>query len=116
MNTTTNPTCADRIAEEMARREEQIRQIVEQAEDSEYYGDEEAIYELALAIDTKQVTTICLSWGGPSDYIKVTHKGTDIYKMVYRFSDWFDTATVEVEQGSALWNYAAWMIEIQVAE
>lgn len=116
MNTSTNPTCADRIAEEMANREGQIRQIVEQAEDSEYYGDEEAIYELALSIDTKQVTTICLSWGGPSDYIEVTHKGMDISKMVYRFSDWFDTATVEVEEGSALWNYAVWMVEIQVAE
>lgn len=123
MNTTSNPTCADRIAGELASREEQLREImqrmeraVEQAEESEYYGDEEAIYELALSIDTKQITTICLSWGGPADYIDVTHKGGDISRMVYRFADWFDSATVEVERGSALWNYAAWMVEIEVAE
>lgn len=123
MNTTSNPTCADRIAGALSSREEQLSQImqrmeraVEQAEESEYYGDEEAIYELALSIDTKQVTTICLSWGGPSDYIEVTHKGMDISRMVYRFADWFDSATVDIEKGSALWNYAAWMVEIEVAE
>lgn len=111
MTTTTNPTCADRIASEMADREEQIRAMVEQAEDSEYYGDEEAIYELALSITKETVTTICLSYGGPADYLEITHNEADIRKMVYRFSDWFDTATEEVQRGSALWNYGEMIIE-----
>jgi hypothetical protein len=103
--------CADRIAEKMARREETIRQMVEQAEGSDYYGDEEAIYELALSINTKKVTTICLSWGGPSDYIEITHDEDGISKMMYRFSDWFDTATLYIEEGSHLWNYGAMILE-----
>lgn len=103
--------CANRIRQEMADREEQIRQMVEQAEDSEYYGDEEAIYELALSIDTAKVTTICLSYGGPADYIEITHDSDDIRKMVYRFSDWFDTATEEIERGSHLWNYGVMILD-----
>lgn len=103
--------CANRIRQEMADREETIRQMVEQAEGTEYYGDEEAIYELALSIDTAKVTTICLSYGGPADYIEITHKGGEISKMLYRFSDWFDTATEEIEEGSHLWNYGVMILE-----
>lgn len=106
--------CANRIHQEMEDREEQIRQMVEQAEGSEYYGDEEAIYNLALSIDTKKVTTICLSWGGPADYIEVTHDEGEILKMVYRFSDWFDTATTEIEEDSHLWNYALMILAGEV--
>lgn len=109
--TTQQPTCADRINREMAEREEQIRAMIEKSEESEYYGDEESIYDLALSIDTKKITTICLSYGGPADYIEVTHDNNGIYKMVYRFSDWFDTATKEIEEGSQLWDYAALMLE-----
>jgi len=111
MTTTTNPTCADRIASELADREEQIRQMLEQAEDSEYYGDEESIYELALSVDTARVTTICLSYGGPADYLEITHDTDRISKMVYRFSDWFDTATESVDRDSYLWQYGVMMLE-----
>jgi hypothetical protein len=111
MTTTTNPTCADRIGAELADREAQIKAMLEQAEDSEYYGDEEAIYELALSITVEKVATICLSWGGPADYLEITYGEGGIRKMVYRFSDWFDTATTEVEEGSNLWNYGVMMLE-----
>lgn len=111
MTTTTSPTCADRIGQELADREEQIRQMLEQAEDSEYYGDEEAIYELALSITVEKVATICLSWGGPADYLEITYGEGGIRKMIYRFSDWFDTATREVEEGSNLWDYGVMMLE-----
>lgn len=112
MTTTTQPaTCANRIDDEMKDREEQIRAMVEQTEESEYYGDEESIYELALSINTEKVTTVCLSWGGPADYLEITHNEGEIRKMVYRFSDWFDTATREVMEGSQLWNYGVMILE-----
>jgi hypothetical protein len=103
--------CANRIGQEMKDREEQIRQMIEQAEGSEYYGDEESIYELALSITNETVTTICLSYGGPADYLEITHNKGDIRKMVYRFSDWFDTAIETVERGSTLWTYGEMILE-----
>ena len=104
--------CADRIADEMKSREAQIAEMQSKAEESGYYGDEEALYELALGITNKCVMKICLSTGGPADYLEVTHDRDGIESVVYRFSDWFDTATREVERGSALWNYAQMMYEI----
>ena len=111
MNKVEEARCANRIGQEMADREEQIRQMIEQAEESEYYGDEESIYELALSITKETVTTICLSYGGPADYLEVRHNEGDIRSITYRFSDWFDTATQEVERGSYLWHYGEMMLE-----
>lgn len=108
---TIQPTCAERIGQEMADREEQIKAMTEQAEGSEYYGDEESIYELALSITVEKVATICLSWGGPADYIEITYGEGGISNMIYRYSDWFDTATREIKEGSALWNYGEMMLE-----
>lgn len=106
-----NETCADRIGQELADREAQIKAMTEQAEDSEYYGDEEAIYELALSVTVDKVAEICLSYGGTADYIQVTYNDGGIKKMIYQFSDWFDTATREIERGSYMWNYAAMIVE-----
>lgn len=106
-------TCADSVAGHMANREEQLRLMVEQVEGSEYYGDEEAIYELALSVDTEKITTICLSYGGPADYIEIRHNRDEIRSMTYRFSDWFDTATKEIERGTQLWNYGVMMLELR---
>jgi hypothetical protein len=112
MNTATKPeTCKDRISQELAEREADIQAMFDKAEESEYYGDEESIYEYALSVDTYKLTKICLSYGGPSDYIEITHDSDSIQKMVYRFSDWFDTATEEIEEGSALWRYGVIMLE-----
>ena len=106
-------TCANRIRDEWASREADIQAMFNKAEESEYYGDEEAIYEYALSIDTVQVTKICLSYGGPSDYIEVEHDSDGVRKMTYRFSDWFDTATTEIEENTALWRYAMMMLEME---
>lgn len=108
---TTTMKCADRIRQEMADREAQIKAMTEQAEGSEYYGDEEAIYELALSVDTYKVTKVCLSYGGPSDYLEITEDGHGVASMVYRFSDWFDTATLTVGEGTELWNYGMMILE-----
>lgn len=109
---TKEATCAQRIDEAMASREADIKAMVEQAEGTEYYGDEEAIYEYALAVSKYTVVKIELSWGGPSDYLecRVDDK-SGLYSVTYHFQDWYDGAEREVEEGSYLWQYADSMIE-----
>lgn len=112
---TTQPTCAERIAEEMKDREEYLQGLFDKAEESEYYGDYEEIYELALSVDTKKTTTVCLSWGGPADYLDIVWTPKEgIYTVTYRFEDWFDGASRNVEEGSALWKYAEIIVEGEV--
>lgn len=112
MNDTKQPTCAERIGSELADREQYLADLFKKAQESEYYGDYEEIYELALSVDTKKNTTICLSWGGPADYLDVIWTEKEgIYEITYRFEDWFDTASRKVEEGSALWQYAEMIIE-----
>lgn len=110
---TKQETCNQRIGQELASREADMKALFDKAEETEYYGDEESVYEYALSIDTKKVTTICLSYGGPADYIEITHDEDGVQKMVYRFSDWFDTATQEIEEGSALWRYGVIMLDME---
>lgn len=103
---TINQTCADRIEEQLKGREDDVRAILE---------SEEYIDDLALSIVTKRITIVTLSWGGPADYLEVTHDDNGIEKIFYRFSDWYDTATVQVEQESPLWDYASNILEMMAA-
>ena len=96
--------CADLIDDVMKSREEDIRALIDNP-------DEDNLYDLALSVDTKKITTICLSWGGPADYLEVYHLGADIERVTYRYSDWYDTATREVLEDSALYEYARVFIE-----
>lgn len=66
----------------------------------------------ALSVDTWKITTICFSWGGPSDYLEIQHDSGEIIKVTYRFSDWFDTATREVQEDSPLYDYAKNALEL----
>lgn len=109
---TKEKTCAERIASEMKDREETLKALMEKAEENEYYGDEEGVYEFAIGITRHQVMTLTLSYGGPADYLEVHYDDDGIGRVVYRFSDWFDTATREVEKGSPLWTYAEMMLEV----
>lgn len=106
--TTTQQRCTDLIAERMAEREEEIRSLLNDPE-----GDDND--DFALSIETDKLTTVCLSYGGPADYLEILWHGNDhaweIKRVTYRYSDWFDTATVNVEEGSALWQYAEYVIE-----
>lgn len=98
---TSQPTCQERIYDAMASREEDAKTYLETWED-----------DFALSIDTKKITTVCLSWGGPADYLEITHDEDGIDSVVYRFSDWFDTATLLVEEGSSLYAYAEQVLEM----
>lgn len=97
----TQPTCQERIYDAITSREEDAKNYLETWED-----------DFALSIDTKKITTVCLSWGGPSDYLEITHDDNGINSVVYRFSDWFDTATLLVDEDSPLYTYAQQVLEM----
>jgi hypothetical protein len=115
MNNTKELRCADRIAEQLASEERNIGDIYAVIDNPKEPLDEafEELYNYALGIDARQETVITLSWGGPASYLEVTHRGAEIYKVIYRFSDWYDTATQEVEEGTNLYRYAQEIIDIQ---
>jgi hypothetical protein len=108
--TTKELNCAQRIDEQMKEREDEIRALISNP-DSDWLQDDPA-----LSIDRREVFTICLSWGGPSDYIEVTTNEGEIEKMIYRFSDWFDTATMPIDEDSPLWEYARFQVEMMRGE
>ena len=98
--------CADRIGAELKDRADYIKGLLAGSDD-----DLEALNNLPLCIETKQETTITLSTGGPADYLHITHDNGEVLRVVYRFSDWFDTAIVELDETSPLWDYASDLIE-----
>lgn len=110
MSDTKELKCADKIGDELKSREEDIQALF----DSEDY---EEIGEFALSCDTTKLTKVCLSWGGPADYLEIEWFGNDsqweIVKVIYRYSDWFDTATIGVSEDSPLWRYAEYVIECE---
>lgn len=103
-------TCAQRIDEQLESREEQIRALLANP-DSDWIQDDPA-----LSIDRREVFTICLSWGGPADYLEVTTDEGEIEKIIYRFSDWFDTATITLDEESPLYEYARYQVEMMRGE
>lgn len=125
MDTVKELNCAERIANQLASEERNLGDIYKvldgesepAGEASETQTIDEAyseLYDYALGIDTNQLTTITLSWGGPASYLEILHRGTEITQLTYRFSDWFDTATQEItDTDSALYRYAQEMINIQ---
>jgi hypothetical protein len=125
MNTVKELNCAERIADQLASEERNLGDIYKvldgesepAGEASETQTIDEAyseLYNYALGIDTIKQTTITLSWGGPASYLEILHRGTEITQVIYRFSDWFDTATQEItDTESSLYRYAQEIINIQ---
>lgn len=103
MTTVKNNKCVDLIDDTMKDREDQIKELLNDLDD--YREDP------ALSIDTHKVTTVCLSYGGPADYLEISHSGLEIIRVIYRYSDWFDTATRVVLEDSPLYTYAQSIIE-----
>jgi hypothetical protein len=96
--------CADMIDDNMKDREEQITALL-----NDYDSDDND--DPALSIDSHKVTIVCLSYGGPADYLEISHNGLEIIRVIYRYSDWFDTATRVVLDDSPLYTYAQSIIE-----
>ena len=104
--------CADKIGDELKSREADIKALF----DTDNY---EEIGEFALSSDTVKLTKVCLSWGGPADYLEIewegNHSQQGTNKVIYRYSDWYDTATVIVEEDSPLYEYARHIIEYEAS-
>jgi hypothetical protein len=99
------PTCKDRIKDQLKSLNEDLTALYNNPE-SDYYFDDPA-----LSIDTYTLTVVCLSYGGPSSYLEIKHKGSEIYTVTYRFSDWFDTATIPVLECEPAYDYARSIVE-----
>ena len=110
MTTTKEATCEQRIDSHLEALEADITEVL-----SAYYEGEEDGFEAwnnyPLAVSTRTITKIELSWGGPSDFLKVEHEGAKIYAVTYHFQDWFDGATRTVLEGSKVWEYVCTVIE-----
>jgi hypothetical protein len=105
VNNTDNTSCADRITESLSSLNVELAAMMENPNHDDYFD------EPALSIDSYTLTSICLSYGGPSSYLEVKHQGSDIVSVTYRFSDWYDTATVLVSEWEPAYEYARGIIE-----
>jgi hypothetical protein len=104
--TTKQLSCAERIKESLSSLNEDLTKVMDNPDYDDYFDDQ------ILAIDIYKVTKLCLSYGGPSSYLEVTtNKEGEIMGIIYRFSDWFDTATVEVLEGTPAYIYAVQTLE-----
>jgi hypothetical protein len=93
MSDTKQATCAERIRGQMDR----LKEMLTLGEIDE--GD-------ILGIDRTETIGICLSWGGPSEYVELDRRDGDVIAVRYRFSDWFDTAVLDVDESNPIYQWA----------
>ena len=96
-------SCAQLVHRNLLIREDQIKELM--SDSNSYFEDP------ALSIDTTKFTKVCLSYGGPADYLEIEHLDGEIIRLGYRFSDWFDTAVTYLQDDSPLWQYAQNIVE-----
>ena len=99
------PTCADRIKDSLKSLNDDLTAMMNNPNHDDYFDDP------ALSVDTFTLTSVCLSYGGPSSYLEIKHVGSDIVSVTYRFSDWFDTATTPVLECEPAYEYARSIVE-----
>lgn len=99
------PTCQDRIKDSLASLNDDLTALYSNPESDDYFNDP------ALSVDHFQLTSVCLSYGGPSSYLEIKHIGSEIITVTYRFSDWFDTATTPVLECEPAYDYARSIVE-----
>jgi hypothetical protein len=127
---TREATCAERIGEQMASREQDLEPLFRaydgepnvpdpdgsytpgefwdgQVLDAETAGDRLA--ELPLAVTVERSIRIELSTGGPADYVTAVidpESGEILRQARYHFADWFDHAEQPIPEDSPLWRLA----------
>ena len=99
------PTCQDRIKDSLKSLNDDLTVMMNNPNHDDYFDDP------ALSIDHYTLTVVCLSYGGPSSYLEIKHKDGDIGSVTYRFSDWFDTATLPVFDSEPAYEYARSIVE-----
>ena len=102
---TKQPTCKDRIADQLKSLNEDLANLADD-DDSDDQDDP------ALSVDTFKLVSVCLSYGGPSSYLEIkATEDNEIISVTYRFSDWFDTATLPVFDSEPAYTYARYIME-----
>ena len=106
-DTIKQPSCADRIRESLDSLNEDITALMDNDESDD--NDDPA-----LSVDTFKLVSVCLSYGGPSSYLEIkASEDNEIISVTYRFSDWFDTATLPVFDSEPAYKYAEYIMEGQ---
>ena len=98
-------TCKGRIKDSLKSLNEDLTALMNNPNSDDYYDDP------ALSIDAYTLTSVCLSYGGPSSYLEIKHVKSDIISVTYRFSDWGDTATLPVYESEPAYEYARSIVE-----
>ena len=106
-DTIKQPSCADRIRESLDSLNEDITALMDNDESDD--NDDPV-----LSVDTFKLVSVCLSYGGPSSYLEIkASEDNEIISVTYRFSDWFDTATLPVFDSEPAYKYAEYIMEGQ---
>lgn len=111
----TDPTCAERIGDHLARRLAHLANLNRGVPSSDYLSDpaattdelaeaaQDELNELPLAVSLERVVRVDLSTGGPADWLELFYRSDDDepHRVVYHFADWFDHAEVTLSGDEA---------------
>jgi hypothetical protein len=104
--------CADKIAQELKDREEYLSDLYfiidsNDAPDSDRDQARQEIQEMAYGIDTRTISRVIWSGGGPADYLEITRNELgEILLVEYLYEDWYDGAKLIVSEDSPAYRYA----------
>lgn len=110
-DTLRSKSCADLITGELKDREQQLEQLYTAADD----GDDDAreqIYEMAYGIDKREIYRVIWSGGGPADHLELTVSDGDLIAVNYVYQDWYDGASLAVDDDSPAYRYALEILEM----
>jgi hypothetical protein len=112
MNTIKELKCADKIASELESREEDLLSYYRIIDSDDVLEEDreraiQAIQEMAYGIDTRTISRVIWSGGGPADYLDITRNELgEILLVEYIYQDWFDGAKLTVSEDSPAYRYA----------
>jgi hypothetical protein len=114
---TKQATCAERIGQELADREQYLADLYEKADrnsNGDFTEQDEAyteINEMAYGISISKVAKVIWSGGGPSDHLEIAYNENGVESVVYVYGDWFDVARKNVTENSPVWRYVTDLFE-----
>lgn len=120
----TDPTCAERIADQLTSRADSVASLYDVIDGNATTDEngytleadeaEEALYEMPLSVELIRHVKILLGTGGPADWLdaEIDADG-EIRTLEYHFADWFDHASVYVDNHSPLWRFAEAFVALE---